>query len=75
MLYITGFIIAFLGMYVFLVQSAPTATVHPAQPSPGLQDDSAKEPDYHQMLNQVNDEPADDTVRDTALIQHAGDAR
>ena len=75
MLYLTGFIIAFLGMYVFLVQSAPTAILHPVQPSPALQDDSAKEPDYHEMLNQVNDEPADDGVRAASVIQQTGNAR
>lgn len=67
MLYLTGFVIAFLGMYVFLTQSAPKATFAPAAPSPGLLDPSSKEPDYHEMLNQATDDPAD-VVTDAAML-------
>lgn len=66
MLYLTGFVIAFLGMYAYLTHSSPKITIVPAQPSPGLQDPTAQEPDYHEMLNQVNQDPADE-ITEAAL--------
>jgi proteasome lid subunit RPN8/RPN11 len=70
MLYLTGFIIAFLAMYVFLVTSSPSSQMKmaPVQPSPGLRDETTKEPDFDEMLNQMNVDPAD-KVKEAALFE------
>ena len=64
-LYLTAFVIIFLGAYVALVQMQPGTTYAPRVPSPGLQDDTAKEFDPSQMLEQTEDHSADDPAVDT----------
>jgi len=65
-LYLTAFVIFFLSTYVALAQMQPKPVIAPITPSPGLQDDSAKDFDPLQMLEQMEDHSADEPAVDQA---------
>jgi proteasome lid subunit RPN8/RPN11 len=65
-LYLTAFVIVFLGAYVALVQVKPKPQFAPPQASPGLKDDTAKPFDPSQMLEQMDDQNADEPAVDTS---------
>ncbi len=64
-LYLTAFVIMFVAVYVILVQIQPERVYAPAQPSPALQDETAKPFDPSQLLEQMEAETADDPAVDT----------
>ncbi len=65
-LYLTAFVIIFLAAYVALVQIQPAPIIVPVQKSPALQDESAKPFDPSLLLEQMDDQSADDPAMDTA---------
>jgi len=65
-LYLTAFVIVFLAAYVALVQVKPKPQYAPPQASPGLKDETAKPFDPSQMLEQMDDQTADDPAVDTS---------
>jgi len=63
-LYLTAFLIVFLATYVLLVQQQPAPNYGPRIPSPGLQDETAKDPDLNELMEQMQDHTADDPAVD-----------